>query len=99
MSQCSMTFQSISVLRALGGDVKKNVHFQRGKIRSHGRKHFSIYKHFPRCAQLGAMLRYLERNFSGASVMKRSIFEEQHHLRPDISNEIYVGDLYEKIDF
>ena len=38
-----MTFQNISTLRALGDDVKKNVYFQRGKIRSHGRKHFSIY--------------------------------------------------------
>jgi len=88
-----------SALRALGGDVKKNVHFQRGKIRSHGRKHFSIYKHFPRCAQLGAMLRYLERNFSGAIVMRRSIFEEKHHVRTDISNEISGGDLDAKIDF
>ena len=35
-----------------------------------------IYKRFPRCAQLGAMLRYLERDFSGAIVMKRSFFEE-----------------------
>ena len=70
MNDCSMTFQNISALRALGGDVKKNVHFQRRKIRSHGRKHFSIYKHFPRCAQLGAMLRYLERNFSEAIVMR-----------------------------
>ena len=76
MNDCSMTFQNISALRALGGDVKKKVHLQNWKIRSHGRKHFSIYKHFPRCAQLGAMLRYLERNFSGAIVMKRSIFEE-----------------------
>ena len=32
----------ISALRALGGDVKINVHVQNGKIRSHGRKHFSI---------------------------------------------------------
>ena len=70
-----MTFQDISALRALGGDVKKNVHFQGGTISSHGRKHFSIYKHFPRYVQFGAMLRYLERTFSGAIVMKRSIFE------------------------
>ena len=54
---------------------------------------------FPHCAQLGAMLRYLERHFSGAIVMKRSIFEEYHHVRPDISNEISGGDLDEKIDF
>ena len=40
---------------------------------------------------LGAMLRYLERNFTGAIVMKRSIFEESHHLRPDIPNEISGG--------
>ena len=33
----------------------------------------------------------VERNFSGAIVMKRSIFEEQHHVRPDISNEIAGG--------
>ena len=66
-----MTFQNISALRALGGNVKKNVHFQRRKHLSHGRKHFSIYEHFPRCAQLGAMLRYFERHFSGAIVMKR----------------------------
>ena len=32
-----------SALRALGGDVQKNVHFQRGKIRSHGKKHFNVY--------------------------------------------------------
>ena len=70
-----MTFQNISALRA-HGDVKKNVHFQRGKIRSHGMKHFSLYKHVPRCAQLGVMLRYLDRNLSGAIVMKRSNFEE-----------------------
>ena len=42
MNECSMTFQNNSALRALGGDVKKNVHLQRGKIRSHGKKHFSI---------------------------------------------------------
>ena len=42
MNDCSMTFQNISALRALGGDVEKNVNFQRGKIRSHGRKQFSI---------------------------------------------------------
>ena len=76
MNDCSMTFQNVFALRALGGDVKKNVHFRARKIRSHGRKHFSIYKTFPRCAQLGAMLRYLERNFSGAIVMKWSTFEE-----------------------
>ena len=72
-----MTSKTISALRALGGGVKKNVHFQRGKIRSHGRKHFSIilYAKFPRCAQLGAMLRYLERKLSGSIVMERSIFE------------------------
>ena len=46
MNDCSMTFQNISALRALGGDVKKNVHFQNGKIRSDGRKHSSIHKIF-----------------------------------------------------
>ena len=55
MNDCSMTFQNISARHALGGDVKKHVHFQRGKIRSHGRKYFNIlplvYKYFPRCAQ------------------------------------------------
>ena len=36
MNDCSMTFKKISALRALRGDVKKNVHFQRKKMRSHG---------------------------------------------------------------
>ena len=34
MNDCSRTL--------LGGDVKKHVPFQRGKICSHGRKHFNI---------------------------------------------------------
>ena len=42
LHDCSMTFQNISALRALGGDVKKNVNFQIRKIRSHVRKHLSI---------------------------------------------------------
>ena len=33
------------------------------------------------------------------TVMKRSIFEGEHHVRPDISNEISGGDLDENIDF
>ena len=55
MNDCLMTFQDISALRALGGDVKKNVHFQGGTISSHGRKHFSIYKHVYTCSALRAV--------------------------------------------
>ena len=52
---------------------------------------FSIFKTFPRCARLGAILRYSKRNFSGAILMKRLILREYHHVRPDISNEMSGG--------
>ena len=41
-----MGFQIISALRAFGGEVKKNVYFQIGQIRSHGRIPFCIFKRF-----------------------------------------------------
>ena len=69
-----MTFKIFRAAR-LGAMLRK-MSISGTKIRSHGKKHLSIYRHFPRCAQLGAMLRYLERNVLGAIVMKISIFEE-----------------------
>ena len=60
-----MTFQNISALRALGGDVKRNVHFQRGKY-AHMVGNISAYiKRFRAARSWGAMLRYFKRNFWG----------------------------------
>ena len=57
MNDCSMTFQNISALRALGGDVKKNVHFQWRKIRSFERNFFQHLQKFSALRTLGCVVR------------------------------------------
>ena len=81
------------------GRFQENAHVQTGKIRSHCRKHLRTYNNFPRCAQLGAMLRYLERNFSGRSWWKDRFSKNNITCVLIFQTKFLGGDLDEKIDF
>ena len=59
-----MTFQNISALRGLGGDVKKNVHFQRGK-NVHMVGNISAYINFSALRAVGVDVEIFRTKFLG----------------------------------
>ena len=59
-----MTFQNISALRGLGGDVKKNVHFQRGK-NVHMVGNISAYINFSALRAVGGDVEIFRTKFLG----------------------------------